>query len=212
MLAPLLVAHGVGKSIDEETLLEPTDLEVAPGECVAILGENGAGKTTLLRILAGQLIPTTGEARFDGEIVDERRAAVRASVATLIGVPAFYPDLTIREQLNLISATWGTPPEESDARTTEMLERLGIEHLRLRFPHELSSGQTQLFQLAATFIRPARLLVLDEPEQRLDPSRKMQLVEAMRHARAGGAAIVFTSHDADVVARVADRSLTLRSK
>ncbi len=212
MPAPLLVAHGVSKSIDNEVLLEPTDLEIAPGECVAILGENGAGKTTLLRILAGQLLPTTGEARFGGEIADERSTAVRASVATLIGVPAFYPDLTVREQLNLINATWGTAPEESDARTTDTLERFGIDHLRNRFPHELSSGQTQMFQLAATFIRPAQLLILDEPEQRLDPSRKSQLVEAMKHAREGGAAIVFTSHDADVVRRIADRSLTLRDE
>lgn len=206
---PLLAASGVSRLIDDQVLLAPVELTVEAGECVAILGENGAGKTTLLRILAGKLLPSHGEVSFAGGRLDERRRSVREGISSLIGVPAFYPDLTVQEQLRLINASWSVPAPKGDNLVAEILEQFGISPLASRFPHELSSGQTQVFHLAATFIRPFSVLILDEPEQRLDPGRKDQLVSAVLRAKRRGAAVVITSHDAAVVERVADRTITL---
>ena len=208
-VSPLLAASGVSKLIDDQVLLAPVEVTVDAGECVAVLGENGAGKTTLLRILAGTLLPSHGEVSFAGERVDARRRSVREGISSLIGVPAFYPDLTVREHLRLITASWSVPVPEGEDLVAEVLDQFGIGPLASRFPHELSSGQTQMFHLAATFIRPFSVLILDEPEQRLDPGRKHQLVGAVLRAKRRGAAVVFTSHDAAVVERVADRTITL---
>ena len=206
-----LEARDVSRTIDDQILLAPTSLTVIPGQCVAVLGQNGAGKTTLLRVLAGKQRPSEGTVMLGGRVVDERDAVIRRSIGSLIGIPSFYPDLTIREHLLLINATWGVPVPESQIAVDRALDRFGITNLRERFAHELSSGQTQMFYLASTFIRPCTVLILDEPEQRLDPGRKDQLVEAVRDVQSRGAAIVFTSHDPMLVERLADTTVDLGS-
>ena len=147
-------AEGVGKTIDETTLLLPTDVSADPGECIVLRGPNGSGKTTLLRIIGGLLVPSTGTATIGGREADERDRAVRAAVAALLGAPTTYRDLTLVDHLVLIDSTWGGDPATSDDRSLALLDRLGIAHLDDRFPHELSSGQEQLFRLALTFSRP----------------------------------------------------------
>ena len=205
----ILTASSVTRLIDDQVLLAETSLEVKAGQALAVLGENGAGKTTLLRILAGLVTPTHGTVESRGARVDEREASTRQHIASLLGVPSFYPDLTLGEQLRLINATWGIGGAASDKRAADVLNEFAITALENRFVHELSSGQTQLFYLASTFIRPSDIIILDEPEQRLDPSRKDLLVAAINRAKQGGAAVIFASHDASVVDRVADQRITL---
>lgn len=205
----LIRARGVGYAIDDEPLLSPVDIDLAAGEIVALRGPNGSGKTTLLRMLSGKLWPTSGDAHFGEGPADERRPEMRAAVSALIGTPAVYPDLTVREQLQLILATWGLAPDDADARVDAVLEEFAIAHLQRRFAHELSSGQSQLYALATAFVRPFEILLLDEPEQRLDADRRDLLADAILRAREGGAAILFASHDAQLVEDVADREFTL---
>lgn len=207
----LLLAESVSVRIDDEALLAPTTLGVQAGECLAVLGSNGAGKTTLLRVLAGRLSPTSGTCTLRGGVLDERRREARREIAALIDPLALYPDLTLRENLALIEAAWSG--EKSSGRGSPLVEGLGaraletfgIERLATRFPHELSSGQRQLVSLAAVFSRPASVLLLDEPEQRLDSGRRELLAEAIIGARDRGIAVVFASHDAVLIDRVADR-------
>ncbi|WP_308493411.1 ABC transporter ATP-binding protein [Microbacterium terrisoli] len=206
---PVLVARRAGYTIDDQILLDPVDLSIVPGECIAVRGENGAGKTTLLRLLAGHARPTSGTVLFRGGTVDERRAEVRAHISTVIGPPDVYPDLTVREQLRLIATSWRMPHPEADAKVDAVLAALELAHLSARFAHELSSGQTQLYHLACAFTRPFDVLILDEPEQRLDPDRRAVLAGVLRGVRQQGAAIVFATHDPRLAQSVADRSLRL---
>ena len=100
-------ADGVGKTIDETTLLLPTDVHADPGECIVLRGPNGSGKTTLLRIIGGLLVPTEGTATIGGREADERDRSVRAAVAGLLGAPTTYRDLTLIDHLVLIDSTRG---------------------------------------------------------------------------------------------------------
>jgi len=197
-------AEGVGKTIDETALLLPTDVRADPGECVVLRGPNGSGKTTLLRIIGGLLVPTTGTATIGGREADERDRAVRAAVAALLGAPTTYRDLTLIDHLVLIDSTWGGEPATSDDRGLALLDRLGIAHLDDRFPHELSSGQEQLFRLALTFSRPSSVVLLDEPEQRLDPTKRQVVAELIRERTSGGTTVVMACHDPDLTASLAD--------
>ena len=209
----LLVADQVAVELDGAALLAPTSLSLSAGTCVAVRGRNGAGKTTLLRVLAGRLRATAGSVHLRGEPLDERRADHRAAVAALIEPPTLYPDLTIQDQLALIEAAWS----RSGSRETtgapglgsRALAHFGLEELGERFPHELSSGQRQLVSLAVTFARPATVLLLDEPEQRLDPDRRALVASAIELVRAQGAAIAFATHDAALVERVADAEVVV---
>lgn len=198
-------AEGVGKTIDETTLLLPTDVSADPGECVVLRGPNGSGKTTLLRIIGGLLVPTTGTATIGGREADERDRAVRAAVAALLGAPTTYRDLTLIDHLVLIDSTWGGEPASSDTRSLALLDRLGIAHLDDRFPHELSSGQEQLFRLALTFSRPSTVVLLDEPEQRLDTTKREVVAELIRERTSAGTTVVMACHDPDLTASLASR-------
>ena len=199
-----VVADGVSKVVDVTTLLAPVDLVAEPGTCVVVRGPNGAGKTTLLRLVAGLLAPTTGSVTVDGDPVDERRRATRRNVAALIGPPAAYRDLTLADHLTLLDATWGRDPGTCHDRVAAELATFGLADLAERFPHELSSGQGQLFRLALTWFRPARLLVLDEPEQRLDTERRALVGRLVRERCGTGTTVLMACHDPALTEAVAD--------
>ena len=179
----------------EVTMLPPTSLTVKPGENVAIVGANGAGKTTFLRVLTGNLQPTGGTVTMDDLPIDERDPATRRVIAPLIGPVAGYRDLTVADHLILIDQTWGGDREGAGERIAAVLNRLDILRFGNRYLAELSSGQRQLVELAMVLLRPSALLVLDEPEQRLDEERRTLLGEVLSERAAAGGAIVWVCHD-----------------
>jgi len=200
---------GAGKRIDEAVLLLPTDVDVGEGECVVLRGPNGSGKTTLLRILAGTVPPSEGEATLDGSPIDERDDLTRAAIAALIGAPATYRDLTLVDHLVLIDSTWGQVGEPADDRAEEILELLEIDHLAERFPHELSSGQQQLFHLSMVLVRPSSILILDEPEQRLDTDKRDLLTRILLDRKADGSSMLIACHDPSMTEALADTVVDL---
>ena len=200
----VLRAIGVSKRIDEAVLLLPTDVELGTAECVVLRGPNGSGKTTLLRILAGILPPSEGQATLDGSTVDERHDRTRSAIAALIGAPATYRDLTLADHLVLIDSTWGHVGERADDRADEILELLEIDHLAERFPHELSSGQQQLFHLSMVLVRPSSFLILDEPEQRLDTDKRDLLTRILLDRKADGTSLLIACHDPAMTDALAD--------
>lgn len=204
VLAGEVRVDSASKTIETTTLLLPTDVAADPGQCVVLRGPNGSGKTTLLRIMAGLLAPSTGTATIGGRTADERDPAVRAAVGALIGTPTTYRDLTLIDHLVLVDSTWGRDPNSSDARGLALMGQLGIEQLADRFPHELSSGQEQLFRLALTFTRPASVLLLDEPEQRLDTVKREVVAELLRERITSGTTVVMACHDPVMTEALAD--------
>jgi ABC-type multidrug transport system ATPase subunit len=201
-------ASNLRLAIDNVALLSATSFTLAAGEALAVTGSNGSGKTTLLRILAGLARPTSGAARIHGAPIDERSPAFRRVVSGSIGRPPVARDLTLEEHLALVAASWGSSVEEARERAAVELERWQLTALRRRFPHELSSGQSQLFALALAVVRPYEVLVLDEPEQRLDPDRLGIVIEVLRQEIAAGSTVVFATHS--VVLRKAIASQILR--
>ncbi len=209
MSSPLLAARDVSVSLDGQRLLAPTSLEVSAGEAVAVRGPNGAGKTTLLRVLAGFMRPTAGEVLLGRHPLDPRAAATRRTIAALIGAPSVAPNLTLREQLRYVRATWGASAADGEHDADALLEEFGIPRLRDRYAHELSSGQTQLFHLALAFARPGEVRILDEPEQRLDAARRELVAAAVRVRLAAGAAVVFATHSGSLARAVGAREHTV---
>lgn len=207
-LTGVVRALGVSKTVHDTTLLAPVTLTADPGECVVLRGPNGSGKTTLLRLLAGLLEPTTGSVTIGDRTADERDPSVRAAVSALIGAPTTYRDLTLVDHLVLVQSTWGQA-DAAEQHAENLLTQLGIGGLLERFPDELSSGQEQLFRLALTFSRPAAVLLLDEPEQRLDPDRRTAVATMVRARVDAGATVVMASHDRDLTASLAHRVVDL---
>jgi ABC-2 type transport system ATP-binding protein len=185
----------------------PVSLRLTHGSALALVGPNGAGKSTLLQTLVGLLEPLDGAVRFDGEPVDERRASFRRDVAQVLDDDAFFPSLTGREHLLLTARGHGVV--DADAVVAAELATFGIEDRADALPSRLSSGQRRRLALAAAFVRPARLLVLDEPERRLDTDMRSALAERVAAERDRGLTVLFASHDPAFVGTVADTALLL---
>lgn len=190
-------------------LLAPTSFALEAGRALAVTGPNGAGKTTLLRVLAGLTRPSTGYATIAGRPVDDRSPEFRRLVAAHLGLPPLARDLTLREHAVLVAASWGIGLPAAEERADAVFAELGIDHLTARFPHELSSGQRQLFALVLTLVRPCAVLLVDEPEQRLDEHRRGLVAAALRRRRDDGATIVLVSHSPVLVEAVADAVVAL---
>lgn len=175
--------------------LGPVSLEVPDGSAALLTGPNGSGKTTLLRLVAGSARPTAGTARVHGRVPDGRRRGFRAEVAALIDRPTLAYDLTLREHLVLVGLSWGMTAAEGQERGLEILAAFDAPGLAQRFPHELSSGQLQMFALALTLVRPCDVLLLDESEQRLDAARVGALAGLLEERRAAGTTLLVATHD-----------------
>ncbi len=184
-------------------VLAPTSLRVRAGEAAAVVGPNGSGKSTLLRLVAGADEPTSGSVRTLGLPAHEARLRRREHVALLLGGLPTYHDLTVAEHLRLVSVAWaGRHPGPS---VDDALEEAELVRVRDQFPGELSSGESQMFALAATLYRPARLVVLDEPEQRLDARWRAVARRLVGRAIDQGRALVVATHDAGLRADLAAR-------
>ena len=174
--------------------LAGVDLEVARGDVVLIQGPNGAGKTTLLRACAGLVGILDGEAVVLGHDLRHDRRAVRRQVALLGHTSSLYEDLTVADNLRFAARAVG-----ADARTADdALVRLGLDgRLRDVAVAKLSAGQRRRADIATLLARRAELWLLDEPHAGLDAGGRDLLDELVREAVAGGATVLFASHELD---------------
>ncbi len=179
--------------------------DVAAGECCAVTGANGAGKSTLLRCIVGSDRLDRGAVTIDGVVGDESSPDHRAAVASVVGDVATFAHLTAHEHLQLVALAHGM--HDPAGQATRTLSELGLAGASGQLPVTLSSGQRRRLALASVFVRPRRLLVLDEPEQHLDADGRSWLAQRIRAEKTSGCAVVLASHDADLVSAVADHTV-----
>jgi ABC-2 type transport system ATP-binding protein len=198
---------GLQRSFGELHVLRNVNLSLRSGQICAVTGPNGAGKTTLLRCVAGTIKPDAGEILLLGQAVSEADPHTRAAVASVLDDVDFFPDLSVAEHLELTAYTHATP--DPVPVVEEMLTALSLDGARDQVPPTLSSGQRRRLALASCFVRPRRLLVLDEPEQRLDAPGREWLTGQLRREKQGGTTVLMASHDPELVDAVADVRLAI---
>ncbi|MFD0266119.1 ATP-binding cassette domain-containing protein [Streptomyces sp. NPDC127106] len=203
----LLQLSGVSRVYGDHPVVRSADLDVRRGEFVVVTGDNGSGKSTLLRIACGRERPTAGGVLLDGRPIDEDAPEVRSRVATVMDAGACYPDLTVREHVMLVALAHGRGDASGDA-VREVLRDHRLDDRADALPSALSSGQVQAMLLASAFVRPHELLVLDEPEQRLDTGARHDLARRLARHRDRGAAVLAATHD-EALAAVADTVVRL---
>jgi ABC-2 type transport system ATP-binding protein len=204
---PLLAAAGLSVGYGTDPVCAPVSVTVAAGTALGVVGPNGAGKSTVLQTLVGLLPPLAGTVRFEGRDVDEREAPFRRAVATVLDDDAFFPSLTGAEHLLLTARGHGVADPERAVATE--IEAFGMAERAGALPSALSSGQRRRLALAAALVRPFRLLVLDEPERRLDAQMRRRLATRLAAVVADGGTVVFASHDPDFLGALATRVLVV---
>ncbi len=187
-------------------MLHDLDLELAPGEALAVAGPNGAGKTTLLRLLAGLLQPTAGEVMVLGRSLRDG-PEVRRAVGFLSHQSLLYDDLTLRENLAFAARLYGIDRPSEAARVA--LEAAGLGDRAGESPARLSRGLLQRAALARALIHRPRVVLLDEPFTALDEPSAARLGETLRTILSDGGAMVVVTHHLAEVWEVATRVAVL---
>ncbi len=203
----MLTVSGATKGYGGQPLFTDVSLSVPPGSATAVVGPNGSGKSTLLRCVLGIEPFDAGRVELDGHPFDERDPRTRADVAASLDEPAVFADLSVLEHLDLLACAHGVldPAGTVDA----VLAEVGLVEAADQLPVTLSSGQRRRLALAACLVRPRRLVVLDEPEQRLDVAGRQWLAGRLLREKADGVALLFASHDEELVGQVADERLVI---
>ncbi|MCA0250758.1 MAG: ABC transporter ATP-binding protein [Actinobacteria bacterium] len=203
----VLQVTGLKKAFGPVVIVDGFNLEIRAGEAIALTGRNGAGKSTVLRCVVGAERPDEGTVTVNGVPVSETNPVVRREVATVIDDLDFFPDLSVVEHLDLLARAHGLP--DAEAAVDEVLHEVQLVPQSGQLPATLSSGQRRRLALATAFVRPRSLLILDEPEQRLDTEGVQWLAERLRAERARGLAILMASHEPALVQAVATREVRL---
>jgi ABC-2 type transport system ATP-binding protein len=189
--------------------LESFDLTVRAGECVAVMGANGSGKTTAAEIICGLLEPSGGRVEICGRSIHHEPEAVEArrNLAYVPDNPRLYDDLTVGDHLRLVSAVHGVAEEDSRVLREDLLDRLNLAHRAEFFPRQLSRGMRQKTAVACAFVRPFRLIVLDEPIVGLDAASLDALREFLLGFLKAKRAVLLMTHSEVFASSVAHRML-----
>ncbi|MEC7725131.1 MAG: ABC transporter ATP-binding protein [Planctomycetota bacterium] len=215
---PVVCLRAVEKLVHEggaaRAVLSGVDLEVGPGEAVALLGRSGSGKSTLLNLIAGIDEPDGGQvvtAGLDVTSADERaRAALRTrSLGFVFQSFHLLPTLTVAENVALPLELAGLAASESRARVAELLQRVGLADRAGAWPRVLSGGEQQRVAVARALASRPRLLLCDEPTGNLDDAAAALVLDLISQLRAEqGCAVVLVTHSR-AAAAICDRQLRL---
>ena len=198
----MLVAEGLTRRFGDVVALDGLSLRVAPGEVVGFLGPNGSGKTTALRSILGISEPDAGTVTWKGRPID---AEARRRFGYLPEERGLYPGMKLGEQLAFFAMLYGVDAAKANANAQKWLARLGLAARSDDKVDELSLGNQQRVQLAAALVHEPELLVLDEPFSGLDPISIENVGTVLRERADAGVAVVFSSHQLDLVEDYCER-------
>ncbi|MGW7672879.1 ABC transporter ATP-binding protein [Streptomyces sp. NPDC054775] len=213
----MLVIEGLVKTHRFDGSVVPAvrgiDLQVSPGEFVAVTGPSGAGKSTLMHLLGGLQHPDSGRIWLDGQRVDglsEARWAVirRKHVGIVFQFFNLVSTLTVADNVELPGLLAGRPPKQVRQDREELLTDLGLSGKEDSTPNDLAGGEQQRVALARALINRPRLLLADEPTGNLDSKATREVLRLISRYHQRGQTILLVTHDANV-ASAADRVVTL---
>ena len=195
---------GLVKRYSELTAVDGLDLEIGPGELFSLLGVNGAGKTTVIKILSCLTKPTEGDALVGGYSIVKAPEQVKGLIGVSPQETAVAPNLSVKENLELICGIHGFSKEKTAARIRELSGTFGLDSVLLRKAGKLSGGWQRRVSIAMALISEPQILFLDEPTLGLDVLARHELWDVIRGLK-GHVTIVLTTHSMEEAAALSDR-------
>lgn len=212
---PVLSLRGICKSFGAISVLSDIDLDLYPGEVVALVGDNGAGKSTLVKIISGVHQPTSGSLKVGGQAV----SLASPAQAQALGIATVFQDLALCENLDVVANMflgrelhpWALDETTMEVRTWKLLGELSARIPSVRLPiAALSGGQRQTVAIARSLLLEPKVILLDEPTAALGVAQTAEVLNLIERVRDRGLAVVVISHNMEDVRAVADRIAVLR--
>lgn len=189
---PVVIDH-VSRSFGDVLAVEDLSLMTAPGSLLGVIGPSGSGKTTTIRLILGALKPDRGTIEVLGEDPRHFSRRTRERIGYMPQSFVLYPDLTARENVNLMAALFGVNPFRRGRRVAEVLELVDLTAARDRRASDLSGGMQRRLELACAMVHKPQLLILDEPTAGIDPILRTRIWHELDHHRRDGATVIVTT-------------------
>lgn len=200
----LLEVKNLSKVYEVTKGLQPVSFQVEKGESVAIIGHNGAGKSTLLKILAGWIVPDSGEARLEGIDLKNRSALVR-KFGFVPERPNLFDFFSVEYNLKLFARLFDVP----NSRIEDTMQQFELQSFRRNRIDVLSKGLRQRVSIGRSLLADPPILLLDEPTSGLDFEMTKQIYTLLRKIHSSGKTILFTSHRPEEIKTLATRIIAL---
>jgi ABC-2 type transport system ATP-binding protein len=198
----MLQCNGLTKIYQGRRAVDNITFEMRSGRVLGLVGPNGAGKSTLLKMVTGLIWPSAGNVTIDGHDVHQNQRQALANVGAIIEWPAFYPDLSARRNLQILSGGHGPDYEK---RLAEIIRMVNLEGRLKDKVGRYSTGMKQRLGIALALLPDSRFIILDEPTNGLDPLGLLEIRRIIReYNRLFGTTILVTTHLLSEIEQVAD--------
>ena len=203
MVKEAIKTVNLSKKYGKNLVVNDLNLSIRSGEILGFLGLNGAGKTTTMRMLLGLIKPTSGECYIQGNKIDQYNLEVRNEIGYIIETPYSYPDLTVQENLEIVSTLRGLRNKDVIDWVTEKLK---LDQYKDKQVKHLSLGNIARLGIAKAIIHKPKILILDEPTNGLDPFGVIEVRELLKElANNLGTTVLISSHKLEEISKVATR-------
>ncbi|NBA94896.1 amino acid ABC transporter ATP-binding protein [Pseudomonas sp. R5(2019)] len=214
---PFLKLEAIQKQFGPYSVLHDVSFEMAKGEVVAIIGPSGSGKSTLLRCINQLEPPTKGRVSMDGVQIEAGRPLPKAQLLKLrrrIGMVFqsfnLFPHLTVLQNVSLAQVrTLGRSRQEADARSLQLLDRVGLADKAGHYPARCSGGQQQRIAIARALALEPELMLFDEPTSALDPELGLEVLAVMKELAREGMSMIVVTHEMNFAETVSDRVVVM---
>lgn len=200
-MAEIIRTTNLTKTYGETHAVDNVNLSVKQGEIFGFLGLNGAGKTTTIRMLLGMIKPTSGQCYLQGEKVSAGNIETWSNVGYIVETPHSYPELTVRENLEIVRRLRGIKDKSS---VNWIIKKLKLEDYASKKCKHLSLGNSQRLGIAKAIIHKPKILLLDEPTNGLDPAGIVEVRQLLTDlAKNSGVTVLISSHKLDEISKIA---------
>lgn len=201
------------KSYKGRKVVDDISLEIAQGEVVGLLGPNGAGKTTTFYILVGLASPDSGQVLLNGDDITGLPMYLRArsGISYLPQEPSIFRKLTVEENILAVLETLPLTAHERRERLEELMEELGLQHVRRNYGYVLSGGERRRVEIARALVISPFFILLDEPFSGIDPLTVLDIQKIIVQLKDSGIGVLMTDHNVRETLRVTDRAYIINN-
>src|SRR3990172_1936473 len=204
----ILSTEGLAKSFKRRKVVDNVSLRIAQGEVVGLLGPNGAGKTTTFYIIVGLTTPDSGQVLLGGADITDLPMYLRArnGISYLPQEPSIFRKLTVEENIMAVLETLPRSPHQRRERLEELIEELGLQHVRRSYGYMLSGGERRRVEIARSLVISPSFILLDEPFSGIDPLAVLDIQRIIAQLKANGIGVLVTDHNVRETLQVTDRA------